>query len=259
MGTVAWFHRLSHLPPLWEFHFPPHKRWQAKNKEPKVTTARRSVHHNQTISDHKKPRSNHSGRQNGRFQFISVGSGTLTSQSNGVIERAVGLVAGQTTTLKASLEHRIGTRVPPDAILCWIVEFAACLMNRCDIGSDGKTPLHGRKDNTPILWIRREDFVLASQASQRREVGNAIPPRSVCWHADLVARGSGCHRSKERRSRHAQRTSGESRSRREMGRGQDAWNTSRPTVPGWQRQCIRYSSRNGEARGDGASSPLENC
>ena len=77
------------------------------------------------------------------------------SQSNGIIERAVGLVAAQARTLKAALEHRMGTRVPPDArILCWLVEFAAYLMNWCDIGRDGKTllqRLHGREDNTPIL------------------------------------------------------------------------------------------------------------
>ena len=49
------------------------------------------------------------------------------------------------------------TRVPPDArILCWLVEIASYLMNRCDIGSDGKTPLQrlrGRKDKTPILEV----------------------------------------------------------------------------------------------------------
>ena len=68
------------------------------------------------------------------------------SQSNGVIERAVGLVAGQARTLKA----RIGTRV-----FGWW-NFAAYLMNRCDIGSDGKTPLqrlHGRRDNIPVLEL----------------------------------------------------------------------------------------------------------
>ena len=74
------------------------------------------------------------------------------SQSNGIIEGAAGLVAGQARTLKAALEHRIGTRIPPDArILCWLVEFAAYLMN--SLGSDGKAPLqrlHGRRDNTPI-------------------------------------------------------------------------------------------------------------
>ena len=70
------------------------------------------------------------------------------SQSNGIILRAVGLVASQARTLKASLEHRIGTRVPPDArVPCWLVAPAAYMMNRCDIGSDAKTlhRLHGRK------------------------------------------------------------------------------------------------------------------
>ena len=62
----------------------------------------------------------------------------------------VALVAGQARTQKAA-----GCKVPPDErILCWLVEFAAYLMSRCDIGSDGKTPthrLHGRRDNTPNL------------------------------------------------------------------------------------------------------------
>ena len=38
------------------------------------------------------------------------------------------LVAGQARTLKPAMEHRIGTRIPPDArIRCWLVEFAAYL------------------------------------------------------------------------------------------------------------------------------------
>ena len=41
------------------------------------------------------------------------------SPSNGIIERAAGLVAGQARTMKAALEHRTGTRVPPGArVLC---------------------------------------------------------------------------------------------------------------------------------------------
>ena len=121
------------------------------------------------------------------------------SQSNGIIERAVGLVAGQARTLKAALEHRMETRVPPDArILCWKVDFGAFLMNRCDVGSDNKTPLHGlqgRKDNTPILEFA-EDFVRAGQASKRSKVGTAISSWSVWWHAGLVVRGGGCHRAR---------------------------------------------------------------
>ena len=84
------------------------------------------------------------------------------SQSNGIIERTVG-VAGQAKTLKAALEHRMENGVPPDArILCWLVEFAAYLMNRCDVGSDGKTPLHKTawtKGQHTHPGIRREDSV----------------------------------------------------------------------------------------------------
>ena len=118
------------------------------------------------------------------------------SQSNGIIERAVGLVAGQAGTLKAALEHRIRARVPPDArILCWLVEFAAYLMNRCDSGSDGKTllqRLHGRKDNTPILEL--EEKILYMPAKPARE--GKWEPRfhpGVCWRAELVVRDGGRH------------------------------------------------------------------
>ena len=81
---------------------------------------------------------------------------TSGGQSSGTIERA-GFLAGQARTLKAALEHRKGTGVPPDArILCVLVDFAAYLMNRCDVGSHGKTPLqglHGRGDNAPLLEL----------------------------------------------------------------------------------------------------------
>ena len=50
-------------------------------------------------------------------------------------------MAGQARTVKAAFTR----------ILCWLVDLAAYLKNRCDIGSDGKTPLHrlhGRRDRT---------------------------------------------------------------------------------------------------------------
>ena len=123
------------------------------------------------------------------------------SQSNGIIERTVGLVVGKARTLKSALEHRIGVKVPLDArILCWLVEFAAYLMDRCDIGSDGKTPmnrLHGRRANTPIAKFG-EDLAHAGQASTRRKVGTAIPSWSIRWNAELVVGSSGCHRARSR-------------------------------------------------------------
>ena len=127
------------------------------------------------------------------------------SQSNGIIERAVGLVAGQTRTLKAALEHRIGARVPPDArILCWLVEFAACLMNMCDTGMDGKTPLqrpHGRRDNTSILEFGEKILYMPAK-----------PARGEMWEPRFHP---GVSPSRDWRSRQGRRTSGEYPSRRD--------------------------------------------
>ena len=117
------------------------------------------------------------------------------SQSTGTVERTVGLMAGQARTLEAALEHRVGVKVPLDArILCWLVEFAAFLMNRCEIGSDGKTllhRLHGRIDKPTDSGMWREDLVHACQTSKRWNVGPEIR-----WNADLVVRSSGCHRGR---------------------------------------------------------------
>ena len=125
-------------------------------------------------------------RQEGS-QTVPVRAPVGESQSNGVIERAVGLVAGQARTLKAALEHRIGTRVPPDAgILCWLVEFAAYLMNQCDVGSDGKTPLqrlHGRRDNTPILDFGEKILYMPTKPARGTKKGNRDSILECLWGA----------------------------------------------------------------------------
>ena len=124
------------------------------------------------------------------------------SQSEGIMERAVGLVAGQARTLQAALEHRIGTRIPPGAwILCWLLEFAASLMNR------SLQRLHGRRDNTPFLEFR--DKILYMPATPAR--GSKWEPR---FHPGSL---SACRNRRQRqwlspsrdwRSRRGQRTSG---------------------------------------------------
>ena len=93
-------------------------------------------------------------------------------------QRTVGLVVGQARTLKAAFEHRIGTRIPPDArILCWLVEFAAYVMNRCVVGSDGKTPLqrlHGcmGERTTHRSWNSERRFCTCQPSHQEEESGN---------------------------------------------------------------------------------------
>ena len=51
----------------------------------------------------------------------------------------------------------------------------------------------GQHTRNPGVW--RKDPVHVRQTSERRTVGAAVPPRSVRRHAELIVRGSGCHRA----------------------------------------------------------------
>jgi hypothetical protein len=79
------------------------------------------------------------------FEQSAVGS----SQSNGMIERGILTVEGQIRVMKDALETRLEEKIPGEhAVLAWLVEFAAVLVNRYEVGHDGKTAyerLRGKK------------------------------------------------------------------------------------------------------------------
>ena len=88
------------------------------------------------------------------------------SQSNGVVESGVKTVQGQVQVLKSALEGNLGAEVLQDhAVLPWLVEYAGWLINRAEVGHDGKTPyerskgkvakLHGIEFGEAVLWKRR--------------------------------------------------------------------------------------------------------
>ena len=142
----------------------------------------------------------------------------------------------------------MGARVPPDArILCWPVEFAAYLMNRCDIDSDGKTPLqrlHRRRDNTPILELGERILYMPAKPAR----GGKWKPRfhPGVFVGMLNPRSSGCHRAgtgdQDKVGEHQ-----ESASRRDGTRAEYSRCEPLPG-PQWQRQCVRHPSWNGETR-----------
>ena len=82
-----------------------------------------------------------------------------------------------------------------------LVGGVCCVLDeeRFDIGSDGKTPLqrvHGRRDNTPILEFGEKILYMPSKPPR----GGKWEPRfhpGVCWDAECVVRGSGCHRASD--------------------------------------------------------------
>ena len=63
-----------------------------------------------------------------------------SSGSNGVVERAVQGVEGQIRTLKLACEERLRIRLrPDDRLVLFLAEYSAHLLNRLEVGKDGKT------------------------------------------------------------------------------------------------------------------------
>ena len=148
------------------------------------------------------------------------------SQSNGVFERAVGLMAGQARTLKAALEHRICVRAPLDAgVRCVFDEQMRHRPRRKD--TDTHTAWTKGQHAESGIWC--EDVVHACQNSKKRKVGSTILSWIVRSNAELVVRGSGCHRARTG----DQDTLGERQGNPrvgKMGRGSNTRNASSPVV-----------------------------
>ena len=85
------------------------------------------------------------------------------SQSNGLSERSVRALTDEVRTLKMSTEQRLKERLPnTHAVMSWLAEHAAYMLNRCNLGTDGRTAygrLHGKESSAKlcefaerILW-----------------------------------------------------------------------------------------------------------
>ena len=60
--------------------------------------------------------------------------------SNGVVERGVQTMEGQLRVLKSAFEERVGQRVDAEArVVTFMAEYGAYLVNRLEVGKDGKT------------------------------------------------------------------------------------------------------------------------
>ena len=86
-----------------------------------------------------------------------------SSQSNGLIERAIQDVEGQVRTMKLAFESHLGEKIQSaHNMVPWLVEYAAVLLNRGQVGQDGKTSyerLKGKPASLPgmqfgerLLW-----------------------------------------------------------------------------------------------------------
>ena len=71
---------------------------------------------------------------------IEEASPVGSSSSNGVIERGIQSIEEQVRVIVSALEQRWKGKIPDKhAIWPWLVEYSGFLLNRCQVGSDGKT------------------------------------------------------------------------------------------------------------------------
>lgn len=84
-----------------------------------------------------------------------------SSASNGAIERGVQTAEGQIRVLKDALQARIREEIKSDhPVLAWLVEFAAVLVNRYEVGHDGKTPYErSRGKRSKLLGLEFGELV----------------------------------------------------------------------------------------------------
>ena len=121
-------------------------------------------------------------RSSGRW--IVENSPVRSSQSNGVIERAVQSIEGQVRVLKIAVERRWKAEIPVDhPVLAWAVEYASFLLNRFEVGHDGKTAyerLKGKRATT--LAIEFGEKVLWKMTAHQ---GGALGKLSSTWRVGV--------------------------------------------------------------------------
>ena len=73
-------------------------------------------------------------------RYVLEHSPVKSSESNGMAERYIQSVGGQVRSMKGALESRWGVTIEAKhPMIAWMVEYASYLLNRFEVGNDGKT------------------------------------------------------------------------------------------------------------------------
>ena len=112
-------------------------------------------------------------------RWIRENSPVDSHASNGVVERAIQSVQGQVRTMKGALEDRWGVKIgSKHAVIPWIVEYAAHLLNRFEVSHDGKTAYERYKGKSAKhMGIEFGEGVLW----RRRPIGGAMAKMTILW------------------------------------------------------------------------------
>ena len=102
-----------------------------------------------------------------------------SSASNGVVERAIQSVEAQMRVMRSALESRCGVKIPAASSLwAWMAEYAAVMLNRMEVGRDGKTAYERTKGKP----AKHYGFEFGERVLWRRKpVAGALGKLSCLW------------------------------------------------------------------------------
>ena len=82
-------------------------------------------------------------------RWIRENSPVDSHASNGVVERGIQSVQGQIRVMKGALEDQWGVKIgSKHAVIPWIIEYAAHLLNRFEVSHDRVRALQGQEGQT---------------------------------------------------------------------------------------------------------------
>ena len=115
----------------------------------------------------------------GGGQTVIEHSAVEDSKGNGVIERAVTSIEGQTRVARSALEMRIGAKIEPEhAVITWLIEYVSLLLNRYEVGRDGRTAYKRNKNkSSKLMGLEFGECVMW----RRRPVGSNLAKLAVLW------------------------------------------------------------------------------
>lgn len=115
----------------------------------------------------------------GGQEMVVEHSPVYSSASNGVVERGVRTVTSQMRVMRSALEEKVGAKWSQEhAVWTWLAEYAGWLVNRAEVGHDGKTPYERTKGKVAkIVGVEFMEGMLWS----RRPVGGALGKLSCLW------------------------------------------------------------------------------
>ena len=113
----------------------------------------------------------------------SENSPVASSASNGVMERGVQSIEGMIRVLKDALEYRLGIKIGPQSlVLSWLVEYSAVLINRYEVGHDGKTPYErARGKVSKMLGVEFGERLMF----RRQPIGQRLAKLESLWEVGI--------------------------------------------------------------------------